>query len=286
MGINTGFTTTTLEGIETVSYLSEGVMLVTCLGENATQLNEMYEQDSDRAVATICAELRVLHDMKPDDDRIIPLPRQQWLSFGPPQYAWARGSNQEESVAAAQWGVSDGIYVCNDGISRLPGWIEGALESASTLMRYFGEGSSVWAAVSAEGDSYAAETVLDTLKEIALQGTVALTNAVNHVERDSGGLTPLHLACGLNRPNAVRMLLDAGAVGQATDERRRTPLHIACEEGYENIVSLLLAHGVDPNYKDYQGRTPLELARQNSHKSVLEVMADRHVTAHFGLRLS
>jgi hypothetical protein len=63
------------------------------------------------------------------------------------------------------------------------------------------------------------------------------------------GQTPLHLAAG---PEAVLLLLDAGADPGATDIERRTPLHTAASPA---VAIQLLANGADPAHTDQAGMT-------------------------------
>jgi ankyrin repeat protein len=59
------------------------------------------------------------------------------------------------------------------------------------------------------------------------------------VERDGqGGWTPLHLAVAENRPDVVRVLLEAGADLSARTENHRTPLNLALECAPELVPQL------------------------------------------------
>jgi len=64
--------------------------------------------------------------------------------------------------------------------------------------------------------------------------------------RDMDGATPLLIACLANRPEAVAMLVGAGAdvnIPGTTDDC--TPLYIAARDNRLKLVKLLIAHGVD-----------------------------------------
>lgn len=56
---------------------------------------------------------------------------------------------------------------------------------------------------------------------------------------------PLHLAVQGSQPEAVRLLLNNGAIVNAINGKRQTPLQIAVATGHAGIVSMLLAAGAD-----------------------------------------
>jgi ankyrin repeat protein len=90
------------------------------------------------------------------------------------------------------------------------------------------------------------------------------------------GTTPLMVAAGLGRgtylpgqkrgartPNAeetVKLLLDAGAAVNVTNEAGFTALHGAAFKGLNEVIETLVTRGADINARDYRGRTPFRLA--------------------------
>ena len=90
------------------------------------------------------------------------------------------------------------------------------------------------------------------------------------------GTTPFMVAAGLGRstytprvprgirsPNAeeaVRVLFEAGAQINATNEADYAALHGATFRGLNEVVEYLVAHGADINARDFRGRTPFRLA--------------------------
>lgn len=90
------------------------------------------------------------------------------------------------------------------------------------------------------------------------------------------GTTPLMAAAGLghrtfqptlNRgepsPNAeaaVRVLIEAGADVNATNEADFTALHAATFRGWNEVVQYLVDHGANINARDYRGRTAYRMA--------------------------
>lgn len=120
------------------------------------------------------------------------------------------------------------------------------------------------------------------------------------------GWTPLHLACFLDRPEAVLLLLERSAPVDATSRnatgnrplhaalaggaRREvveallesgaevdaragggyTPLHLAASRGASDLVELLLERGGDPTARSEDGATPAEIAQKRDHPEVAE----------------
>ena len=90
------------------------------------------------------------------------------------------------------------------------------------------------------------------------------------------GTTPLMVAAGLGRatftpgkqrgtrsPGAeesVKILVEAGADVNATNEADFTALHGAAFRGLDEVIEYLVAHGADINARDYRGRTAFRIA--------------------------
>jgi len=88
-----------------------------------------------------------------------------------------------------------------------------------------------------------------------------------------GSLTPLLLAA-TTRPEAVKLLLDAGAKVDARDVRGMTPLMLAIgTDGADpQIVKMLLDKGADPNIKSLAGETALDWARKFRNPEVMKAL--------------
>jgi ankyrin repeat protein len=88
------------------------------------------------------------------------------------------------------------------------------------------------------------------------------------------GFTPLHFAAFLGGPDAVRMLLDAGAdVGAvARNEMRVQPLHSAAALGNVESCRLLLEAGADPNAEQQRGFTPMDEAVQTNNVQLITLL--------------
>ena len=103
--------------------------------------------------------------------------------------------------------------------------------------------------------------------------------------------TPLHLAtektrviyhrdilkegCDLKKINklyreVVRILLDNGAIVDATNYAGRTPLHSCAVGGHVDMAYLLLERSADVNARDNRSKTPQDVARDNHHYDMVE----------------
>ncbi len=85
------------------------------------------------------------------------------------------------------------------------------------------------------------------------------------------GDSPLHLAAAALQLEAVAILLESGAVANATNRRGATALHYACDarprtrgvwnpEAQAAIIDALVQAGAELNHRDRGGATPLHRA--------------------------
>jgi uncharacterized protein len=79
-------------------------------------------------------------------------------------------------------------------------------------------------------------------------------------EQPKGGLTPLLFAARGGAPDAVRVLVKAGADLNLPDPDAIAPLVMAIINGHYDVAGLLLDAGANPNLADSWGRTPLYAA--------------------------
>lgn len=87
------------------------------------------------------------------------------------------------------------------------------------------------------------------------------------------GYTALHLAAFFAKPEAARVLLEAGAPVDAVarNETRVQPLHSPAAGRQTEIGRLLLAAGADVNARQAGGFTPLHAAAQNGDPEMVEL---------------
>ncbi|HQU08613.1 MAG TPA: ankyrin repeat domain-containing protein [Opitutales bacterium] len=77
--------------------------------------------------------------------------------------------------------------------------------------------------------------------------------------RNRNYLSILHVAAGGGHLDAVRALLDAGAVIDSRDQSEFTPLHYAAYHGHIQVVLELLMRGADVNAVGVNGSIPLHM---------------------------
>ena len=94
------------------------------------------------------------------------------------------------------------------------------------------------------------------------QGTIVLQELLDRDpsavhDTDDCGVTALHLACLMGRPNAVELLIKRDAPLDACDCRGKTPLVDAVRYGNYDCAELLLGAGCRPDVADTQGQSVL-----------------------------
>jgi len=78
--------------------------------------------------------------------------------------------------------------------------------------------------------------------------------------RDVRGITPLHCAAAVNRPDLVALLLANGAEVDAYSDDGHSPLHYAANERSTSAARKLLVAGASRELKDNDGYTPCDYA--------------------------
>ncbi len=147
----------------------------------------------------------------------------------------------------------------------------GDLRGATALwVAAFGAASEgAYRSSAAGSENYRVESSADIV------GVLLAAGADQSLATDDG-TTPFMAAAGLGRstfrPNwtrgqrsrgaeaATRVLLEAGAEINATNEADFTALHGAAFRGLNEVVEYLVANGADIDARDYRGRTPYRLA--------------------------
>jgi ankyrin repeat protein len=94
------------------------------------------------------------------------------------------------------------------------------------------------------------------------------------------GWTPLHLAAHFGKTDAVRILLNKGALVKArsTNALQNLPIHAAAAGRHPAVIKLLIDHGSPADARQHGGWTPLHAAAQTgdleSAQALIEAGAD------------
>jgi ankyrin repeat protein len=83
---------------------------------------------------------------------------------------------------------------------------------------------------------------------------------------------PLHSAAAARDSEAVRVLLEAGADPNATQQGGFTALHAAAHHDDAATAALLLQHGADPTLRTEQGADAAGIAQANEATAVLALL--------------
>ena len=98
---------------------------------------------------------------------------------------------------------------------------------------------------------------------------------VNLNVRNEDGDTPLHSAAWSGREQSARLLIDAGADINISDNQQWTALHIAAHFGHSSIVGeLIKAPHLNLNVRNENGNTPLNLAVYNGRAASARLLID------------
>jgi ankyrin repeat protein len=91
------------------------------------------------------------------------------------------------------------------------------------------------------------------------------------------GFFPLGLACFFRQPEAVRLLLEAGADARAAarNPMRVTGLHAAAAARSAPIARMLLDHGADVNARQQAAYTALHAAAQHGDVELVDLLLSR-----------
>jgi ankyrin repeat protein len=90
--------------------------------------------------------------------------------------------------------------------------------------------------------------------------------------RNAQKVTALHAGASRGGAEIVKMLLEAGADPNVTQERGFVALHSAAANGNAAVVALLLKHGARADAKSDDGKRPEDVAAASGHKDVAEML--------------
>ncbi len=86
---------------------------------------------------------------------------------------------------------------------------------------------------------------------------------------------PLHSAAVRDQADVAEVLLEHGALADATDSELQTPLMVAAMSGSSKVVDLFLKRGVPVDTQDREGRTALMwAATKGDWPKIIELLVD------------
>ncbi|MBI3897503.1 MAG: ankyrin repeat domain-containing protein [Gammaproteobacteria bacterium] len=91
-------------------------------------------------------------------------------------------------------------------------------------------------------------------------------------QRGIFGNTPLKVATVWGDPQAVRVLIEAGADVNAKVEDGYTPLHHAIAQGHSAVARLLIDNGARADMSNNDGQTPLDFAYKYGQREIAELL--------------
>lgn len=89
-----------------------------------------------------------------------------------------------------------------------------------------------------------------------------------------GSFTALSFGAAYSRPEAIKLLLDAGAKVDAQEVRGMTPLMLAVASDHADpaVIRLLLARGADPHIKSKTGESTIDWAKKFARPQILKAL--------------
>lgn len=180
-------------------------------------------------------------------------------------------STAEELIVAVKAGEAERVEKLVSAEPELASTRDDDGVSVLMLSRYRSNRAVTDALLAADPDldvfEAAALGYLDRLRE-RLDGDPARASALS-----PDGFTPLHFAAFFAKPEAARILVEAGAPVDlvAANEMRVQPLQSAAAGRQTEICRLLLAAGAEVDARQAGGFTPLHEAAQNGDPEMVEL---------------
>ena len=109
---------------------------------------------------------------------------------------------------------------------------------------------------------------------------------VNEADKNySNHKAALHYVSSENKPEVVKILIDAGADVNIKDDYTSTaPLHTSASNGYTKVTQLLLENGAEVDIKGSEGETPLAQAAISGHTEDAKLLIEYGANGKYHLR--
>ena len=108
--------------------------------------------------------------------------------------------------------------------------------------------------------------------KIQLQKLIALGRNINEKDASSHGQSALHVAVEIGNLEMIKMLLDAKADVNITDDDGETPLMIAAHNNELEIIRVLLDAGANLHLADENGKTAIQKTNSEEIRRHLQIL--------------
>jgi uncharacterized protein len=124
-----------------------------------------------------------------------------------------------------------------------------------------------------------AKMIMDEIKKSEpnlnlVQDLITMGADINWYDEKDYNYTPLHAASSRNRPEIVKMLIDAGAELNVQTSGGLTPLHRTIPMSNSEVAKILIDAGADLNIQEVHGWTPLHWAIENKENEIKQMLID------------
>ncbi|KAF8773102.1 Histone-lysine N-methyltransferase EHMT1 like protein [Argiope bruennichi] len=183
------------------------------------------------------------------------------MSFSPSELLT---KEEEEDITNSAYKIEDtGKVLSSVGLSSGP-----EKDELERLLQVFKEEKIVPHRYSSE-DFYIAAAEGDILKvlNILAQGIDPNLKFDNHEKE-----TALHAAAAAGHTSIVHLLIQAGAVNDAINEKIYTPLMLAVENNHKDVVFYLIKSGACADFKGENGMSSFHISAKNGSLEILKML--------------